>query len=276
MSNQGQKSLTTDNYKSDIQDLKNKLDCIHIGSKVIFLPEIDSTNNLAKEYAKNNAQEGLVIVADSQTKGRGRMGKSWHSPSKTGIYLSILLKPNLKHDQLSLITLLAGVSATLTINEFSHQRANLKWPNDILINNKKICGLLCEMTHKQENPIYVVIGIGLNVNQVSEQFPEDLRKTATSLKITNGSPVNRLAIIQSFLTNLDREYHSFLNKGGNSVIKKWCLNTNLFGRTVSIKHGANIIKGTAIRLDKLGRLVLLMDNGHEEAFDSGEVILYKN
>jgi BirA family transcriptional regulator, biotin operon repressor / biotin---[acetyl-CoA-carboxylase] ligase len=262
-----------DDYKSDVESLKNKLKCIHIGSNIIFLPETDSTNNLVKEYAKNNAQEGLVIVADSQTKGRGRTGKSWHSPPKTGIYLSILLKPNLKHDQLSLITLLAGVSAVLTINEFSLHRASLKWPNDILINGKKICGLLCEMIQKQEKSLYLVIGIGLNVNQTSEQFPEDLKKTATSLKITNGSPVNRFTVIKSFLTNLDREYHFFLNKGGHSVIKKWSLNTNVFGKTVSIKHGPNIIKGTAIRLDELGRLVLLMNNGHEEAFDSGEITL---
>jgi len=266
----------SNDYKSDVEGLKNKLNCTHIGSNIICMLEIDSTNNLAKEYAKKNAQEGLVIVANSQTKGRGRMGKFWHSPPKTGIYLSILLKPNLKHDQLSFITLLAGVSAILTINEFSHHRANLKWPNDILINDKKICGLLCEMIQKQENSLDVVIGIGLNVNQTIEQLPEDLKKTATSLKITNGSPVNRLTVIQSFLTNLDREYHSFLNKGGNSVIKKWCLNTNLFGKVISIKHGTNIIQGTAIRLDELGRLVLLLDNGHEEAFNSGEIILNKH
>ena len=262
-------------YESDAANVKDDLNCVHIGSDIMFLPEIDSTNNLAKEHARNNAQEGLVIIAESQTGGRGRMGRFWHSPPETGIYLSILLKPNLKPDQLSLITLLAGVSAISTINELSHQRANLKWPNDILINNKKICGLLCEMTQKQGNSLSVVIGIGINVNQTPEQFPENLKKTATSLRIVNGSPINRLTVIRSLLTTLDREYHFFLTEGGSSVVKKWSLNTDLFGKKISVKRGAVITIGTAMHLDESGRLVLRRDNGHDEAIDSGEIIRYE-
>ena len=260
-------------YESDAAIVKDHLNCVHIGSEVLFLPEIDSTNNLAKKHSKNNAQEGLVIIAESQTGGRGRMGRSWHSPPETGIYLSILLKPNLKPDHLSFITLLAGVSAISTINEISHQRANLKWPNDILINDKKVCGLLCEMTQEKGSSFSVVIGIGINVNQLPEQFPKDLKKTATSLRIVNGSPINRLTVIQSLLTTLDREYRFFLAEGGHSVIKKWKLNTDLFGKKVSVKRGSVIITGTAMNLDELGRLVLRRDNGHAEVIDSGEVTL---
>ena len=262
-------------YESDATNIKENLNCVHIGSDIVFLPEVDSTNNLAKEYANNNAQEGLVVIAESQTGGRGRMGRFWHSPPETGIYLSILLKPNLKPDHLSFITLLAGVSAISTINELSHQRANLKWPNDILIANKKVCGLLCEMTQKQGNSLSVVIGIGINVNQTPEQFPENLKKTATSLRIVNGSPINRLTVIRSLLTTLDREYHFFLTEGGSSVIKKWSLNTDLFGKKVSVKRGAVITIGTAMHLDESGRLVLRRDNGHDEAIDSGEIIRYE-
>ena len=260
-------------YKSDVANIKENLNCVQIGSEILFLPEIDSTNNLVKEYANNNAQEGLVIIAESQTGGRGRMGRFWHSPPETGIYLSILLKPNLKPDHLSFITLLAGVSAISTINEISHQPANLKWPNDILINDKKVCGLLCEMTQEKGNSFSVVIGIGINVNQLPEQFPKDLKKTATSLRIVNGSPINRLTVIQSLLTTLDREYRFLLAEGGHSVIKKWKLNTDLFGKKVSVKRGSVIITGTAMNLDELGRLVLRRDNGHAEVIDSGEVTL---
>ena len=237
-------------YEYDAANIKENLNCVQIGSEILFLPEIDSTNNLAKKHAKNNAQEGLVIIAESQTGGRGRMGRSWHSPPETGIYLSILLKPNLKPDHLSFITLLAGVSAISTINEISHQPANLKWPNDILINDKKVCGLLCEMTQEKGNSFSVVIGIGINVNQLPEQFPKDLKKTATSLRIVNGSPINRLTVIQSLLTTLDREYRFFLAEGGHSVIKKWKLNTDLFGKKVSVKRGSVIITGTAMNLDE--------------------------
>jgi len=263
----------TYDYESDAANIKDHLNSVHIGSEILFLPEIDSTNNLAKEYSKNNAQEGLVVIAESQTRGRGRMGRPWHSPPETGIYLSILLKPNLKPNHLSFITLLAGVSAISAINEISHQRASLKWPNDILINDKKVCGLLCEMIQEKGNSFSVVIGIGINVNQVSGQFPEDLEKTATSLRIVNGSPINRLTVIRSLLKTLDREYRFFLAEGGHSVIKKWTLNTDLFGKKVSVKRGSVIITGTAMKLDESGRLVLRQDNGHDEVIDSGEVTL---
>jgi BirA family biotin operon repressor/biotin-[acetyl-CoA-carboxylase] ligase len=175
--------------------------------------------------------------------------------------------------KLSIITLLAGVAAILTINEFSNQNAYLKWPNDILIDSKKVCGLLCEIKKKNRAPDGVIIGIGINVNQIPEQFPDHLKNIATSIRIVNGFPIDRLAVIQSFLTNLDCEYQTYLDEGESSVIKKWSLNTKLFGKKVSIKHGSNVTTGSAMRLDELGRLVLLMDNGHEEAFDSGEVSL---
>jgi BirA family biotin operon repressor/biotin-[acetyl-CoA-carboxylase] ligase len=132
------------------------------------------------------------------------------------------------------------------------------------------------MVQSKENSCFLVIGIGINANQLAGQFPEDLKKIATSLRIINGSPTNRLDVIQSLLKNIDREYHGFLTDGGNSVIKKWGLHSNLFGKMVSIKHGSTITTGTAMRIDSLGRLVLLLDNQHEKAFDSGEVSLHKN
>jgi len=254
-------------------NIKNNLNCAHIGSAVVFLPEVDSTNNLIKDYLKNGADEGLVTVAESQTTGRGRMGRIWHSPPETGIYLSILLKPNLEADHLPRFTLLAGVAAVLTINEFSQQRANLKWPNDILINSKKVCGLLCELIQNQGEPNGLIIGIGINVNHLPENFPEDLKNTATSLRMVNGSPLDRLTVIRSLLINMDREYQTYLTKGEHSVIRKWSLNSDLFGEKVSVKRGSVIITGTAVKLDKLGRLVLRRDNGHDEVIDSGEVTL---
>ena len=263
-------------YESDAAKLKNELRCAHIGSEVVFLPEINSTNDLIKKYLMNDVHEGLVVVAESQTGGRGRMGRVWHSPPETGIYLSALLKPNLEPGHLSFITLLAGISAALTINEFSNQHTDLKWPNDILINEKKVCGLLCEMVKKQGEPSCVIIGIGINVNQTLEQFPDDLKNIATSIRMINGLPIDRLAVIQSFLTNLDHEYQTYLAEGERSVIRKWSLNTQLFGKKVSIRHGPNVTTGLAMRLDELGRLVLLLDNGCAESFDSGELTLKKN
>ena len=137
-------------YESDAINLKKNLYCKRIGSNIIFLPEIGSTNDLIKKYLTNNISEGIVVVSETQTRGRGRQGRSWHSPPETGIYLSTLLKPDLEMSKLSIITLLAGVAAILTINEFSNQNAYLKWPNDILIDSKKVCGLLCEIKKKKQ------------------------------------------------------------------------------------------------------------------------------
>ena len=259
------------NFESDAANIKDNLNCICIGSTVMFLPEVDSTNNLVKKYLLNGADEGLVAVAESQTEGRGRLGRIWYSPPETGIYLSILLKPNLEPDHLPCFTLLAGVAAVLTINEFSQQRASLKWPNDIIINGKKVCGLLCELIQNQGESNGLIIGIGINANHLAEQFPEDLKNIATSLRIVNGLPIDRLAVIRSLLINLDREYKTYLNEGRRSVIEKWSLHTDLFGKKISIKRGATIISGIAKRLNDAGQLVLSQENGSEEAFESGEI-----
>ena len=264
----------TYNFSSDVAKIKDNLNCMRIGSVVMLLPEIDSTNNLVKKYFLNGADEGLVVIAESQTNGRGRRGRTWYSIPETGVYLSLLLKPHLKPDLLPLFTLLAGVASILTINELSPQRASLKWPNDIIISGKKVCGLLCELIQKREEPNGLIIGIGLNANHLPEQFPENLKNTATSLRIVNGLPIDRLTIIRSLLINLDREYQTYLNEGIRSVIEKWSLNTDLFGKKVSISRGPTIITGTAMHLNESGRLVLLRDDGYEETFDSGEVTLH--
>ena len=259
--------------ESDAANILENLNCAHIGSVVVFLPEIDSTNNLVKTYLANGADEGLVVVAESQTGGRGRMGRAWHSPPEVGVYLSVLLKPPIEPDHLPHFTLLAGVAAVLTVNEFSHPPASLKWPNDVLIHGKKVCGLLCELTQNQGEPSGLIIGIGFNVNHLPDQFPEDLKNTATSLRVINSCLTDRLAVIRSFLMNLDREYQIYLKEGPRPMIEKWGLNTDLFGKKVAITRGTDITTGTAMRLDELGRLVLRRDDGHEETFDSGEVTL---
>jgi len=258
-------------FESDAANIKNNLNCTRIGSVVMVLPEIDSTNNLVKKYLLNGAEEGLVVIAESQTKGRGRLGRTWYSPSKVGIYLSVLLKPQFAPDHSSIFTILAGVAAVLTINEFSHQRASLKWPNDIVISKQKVSGLLCELVQNRIEPNGLIIGIGINVNHLPEQFPENLKNSATSLRIVNGLSVDRLTIIQSFLMNLDREYQTYLTKGKQSMIEKWRLNTDLFGKKISIKRGSTIISGIAKRLNDAGQLVLSQENGSEEAFESGEI-----
>jgi len=264
--------LTYD-FETDAASIKDNLDCALIGSTVLLLPEVDSTNKLVKEYLENGAEEGLVAIAEAQTAGRGRFGRTWHSPAEKGIYLSVLLKPRLIPNHLSRLTLMAGVATVSTLNEFTRQRATLKWPNDILINGKKACGLLCEYSQAPDGTTGIIIGVGININHLPEQFPEELRGTSTSLLIENGLPVKRLSLIRSLLNHLDQEYQAYLTDGGKETLRKWTLNTDLFEKQVIITCGSNTTRGVALRLDDSGRLIVRTEGGDEKAFDSGEVTL---
>ena len=263
----------TYDFKTDATEIKDNLDCTLIGSTVLLLPEVDSTNQLVKKYFENGAEEGLVAIAETQTAGRGRFGRTWYSPAEKGIYLSVLLNPRLPPSHLSRLTLMAGVATVSALNEFIRQRATLKWPNDILINGKKACGLLCEYSQAPDGTTGIIIGVGINTNHLPEQFPEELRGTSTSLLIENGLPVKRLSLIRSLLNHLDQEYQVYLTDDGQETLQKWTLNTDLFERQVIITRGSDITRGIAMRLDDSGRLIVQTEGGGERAFDSGEVTL---
>ena len=233
-----------------------------------FLSETDSTNaEIERSLSTHPPEEGLVVIANSQTKGKGRLGRVWHSAPETGIYLSTFIRPNITPEQLPILTLMAGLATVIAVNEFIPQPTLLKWPNDLLFKGKKIAGILCEY-HSRKNPA-VIIGIGINVNQI--QFPAGLKDIATSLKLEFGKDINRTALIKSLITQLDFQYNEFQNNKVQALIDNWTRNTDLFGKTISLNKGNQTINGKAIRLDNHGRLVILNDSGKEVAFDSGEV-----
>lgn len=262
-------------FELDPERVKNNLDCNLIGSEVLLLDVVDSTNERVKELLKEGAPEGLVVIADSQTSGKGRMGRSWVSPPGLGIYLSVLLTPTLSPRQFPSLTLLAGVAAVTAINEFSHTPAMLKWPNDILLKGKKLCGILCELLPLENQRSGVVVGIGININHSATQFPKELRHSATSLKIENGAPVDRFHLVRSLLNHLDSEYEACLVAGPAPLVKKWTEHTDMFDKQISLKQGKSVIHGTAVRLDPLGNLVIRTPDGREHSFEGGEVTLGK-
>jgi len=233
-----------------------------------FLTETDSTNaEISRRLADNPLEEGLIVLADSQTGGKGRMGRTWHSAPGTGVYISTLTRPNLSPSQLPIITLMAGLAVAIAVNEFISEPARLKWPNDLLLNGKKIAGVLCEY-HSLKVPA-VIIGIGINVNHT--QFPTDLKDIATSLKLETGLNINRTKLIKSLITQIDFQYNELKNKKIENLLENWMDHTDLFGKTISLKKGNRSITGKAIRLDHLGRLIIANDSGEETAYDSGEV-----
>jgi BirA family biotin operon repressor/biotin-[acetyl-CoA-carboxylase] ligase len=248
------------------QKLKN-LEVKIIGKKIIVFEEVESTNDEIKKHLKED--EGLVIAANYQTQGRGRLGRNWHSPKGTGVYLSALVSPKIKPELFPPITLAAGLAAVLALQNFSKSPPYLKWPNDILINGKKVSGILCELCGS--DPLSVIIGIGINVNQEIEHFSEPLKKTATSLLLENGTKVDREELIISLITSLDKVYGDFLKNGPPTIVEQWTRHTDLFGKKITLVRGGIVYTGTALRLTKEGKLEIVSSEGESLFFDSGEV-----
>jgi BirA family transcriptional regulator, biotin operon repressor / biotin---[acetyl-CoA-carboxylase] ligase len=233
-----------------------------------FLPETDSTNaEISRHLSVHPSEEELVVIADCQTGGKGRSGRAWHSAPGTGIYLSMSIQPNFSPEQLPIVTLMAGLATAIAVNEFTPNPAKLKWPNDLFLNDKKIAGVLCKY-HASKFP-KVIIGIGINVNQT--QFPADIKDIATSLKLETGLETNRTTLIRQLVTQLDFQYSELKNNKVQALIDNWALYSDLFGKSININKGNQCITGKALRLDPLGRLVILNESGKEIALDSGEV-----
>jgi BirA family transcriptional regulator, biotin operon repressor / biotin---[acetyl-CoA-carboxylase] ligase len=213
--------------------------------------------------------EGIVIIADSQTHGKGRQGRSWHSEPGVGLYLSTLLKPDLPPEKLSCITLMAGVATASAIQQQTSAPVRLKWPNDILINGKKLAGILCECIPQSGNRPAIIIGIGINLNH--SHFPENIQNTATSLKLESGKTVSRTDLALSLIQNLDAEYEEFLQGKTASLIHKWTESSDMLGKTVTVYQKGKSLTGTAIGLNLHGRLILQTPDGGQHLLDSGEV-----
>ena len=217
-----------------------------------------------------NLSEGAVVIADHQTRGRGRQGRSWHSEPATGLYLSTLLKPNLPPEKLACLTLMAGVATVSAIQQQTSAPAKLKWPNDILLNGKKLAGILCECIAKSGNTPAVIVGIGINLNHTS--FPESIKDTATSLKLETGKNVDRADLILSLLQNLDSEYKEFLQGKRENLVHKWTEQSDMFGKTVTVYQKGKNQTGTALGLNPQGKLILQTPEGEQQLIDSGELL----
>jgi BirA family biotin operon repressor/biotin-[acetyl-CoA-carboxylase] ligase len=256
--------------QADLKWIQSQLKAEYIGRKIVNYDRVDSTNDIAKQLLGKSDEEGTVILADSQTQGKGRRGRTWHSEENVGIYLSTFLNPSLPQKQIAQITLVAGVALVQAINEFSQARAYLKWPNDVLLNEKKVAGILTENCRNNSHS-GIVLGIGINVNHA--HFPIPLQHIATSMAMANGDIFEKLPLITFLLNHLDQEYRSFLKEGISPTVDQWNLNSGMFGKHISLTQGTQTFSGTALKLNEVGKLVILMDNGEEVSFDSGEVTL---
>jgi BirA family biotin operon repressor/biotin-[acetyl-CoA-carboxylase] ligase len=255
------------------ETIKNRLNTLRIGSEIIVFNTIDSTNEQARQYFEKDAKEGLVLIAETQTRGRGRRGRNWLSSPGIGLYFSIILKPIVQPRRLSQLTLLAGLATTLAINEFTPKKARLKWPNDILLNGKKCCGILSETHSTLDGKTGVIVGIGINANHSLSDFPPELKAIATSLMIETENEIDRLALVSAVLGHFDKLYDAFLNDEEYIFMEQWLENSDMIGKKITVSRGNSVTCGTALGLDSDGRLLLRAENGEEMVFDSGEVSL---
>ena len=256
--------------------IKDELNCQLIGQSVVSLSETDSTNIQARRLAEDGALEGTVIIADRQSAGRGRLGRRWESPSGVNIYCSILLRPNIPVQQAPQLTFLSAVAVVETLNKVCQLTAQVKWPNDILVNGAKISGLLNEMNAETEQIHFVILGVGINLNMIEKQFPKSLNYPATSVFLETGGLVDRLLFIRTFLRCLDQYYAEFLREGFVPIRRRWENLCDIINRQVEVEQGSGSFCGTVVGLDLDGALRVQLNNGKVERVLAGDIIPVTN
>lgn len=251
-------------------EIKSLLNTSWAGCDVLYFPETDSTNTRAKRLGDEGAVHGTLVAADRQTGGKGRRGRRWESPAGSSIYMSILLRPDIPPDQAPMLTLVMAQSTAEAIRIRTGEEALIKWPNDIVINGKKVCGILTEMSTEIDYINHVVIGVGINVNQ--ETFPEEIRERAISLKTELGGSIRRSELIAAVMESFEACYKTFLKTEDLSVLKAR-YNSLLVNKDekVRVLEPRNEYEACALGINDAGELIVRMQDGQEKAVYAGEV-----
>lgn len=230
-----------------------------IGQNIHYQESVESTQKIAHQLGLENAPEGTVVIAEEQLSGRGRMQRHWHSPKSTGVWMSIILRPKLPIPKAPQLTLLTAVAVVQAIEECTGLTPEIKWPNDILINGKKVTGILTELQAEADRIHSVIIGIGINVNQQLKDFPEELRSIATSLSIEKGELLNRADLIRSLFNRLEKLYLLYLEHGFSPVKLLWESYAVSIGKMINARTLSGNIYGKATGITEDG-VLLIEDN----------------
>ncbi len=245
-----------------------------IGKNILAYRQVKSTNDIAKERAEAGAPEGTVVVAEEQTLGRGRMGRAWHSPAGKGAYVSIVLRPPFPPARAPGMSLMTALALAATLEEHTPGRVSIKWPNDVLVQSRKVAGILTELSADQSRIAYVIVGVGININQDRDEFPAEIRHLATSVRIVHGKPVNRVRLLQRFFTAFEVLYQEYTEHGLAKSIGRLRDLSSLLGMHVRLSTGKRFIEGTAVDITESGSLVLEQGETRTEV-SCGEVTVVK-
>ena len=246
-----------------------------IGQKIHYFKAVDSTNEIAKELSENGAVEGTVVIAETQRGGKGRLGRKWVSPVG-GVWLSIVLRPHIMPVDASKITLVAALAVVKTVNQFYDLDAKIKWPNDVLIQNKKLCGILTEARADIDKVDYVIVGIGVNANNDIGSLPIGVQKSATSLQEQLGREISIEEFVLRLLKEFEGVYKKFTRMEFSSILNDWKKFSDTLGNLVRVHIGDEIIDGRAVDLDQNGALVIRKEDGSLKTIIAGDCTYLKN
>ncbi len=257
-------------------DLASRLgDGCVVGREIHVFKETASTNDVVERLARDGAKEGVVVFAESQTKGRGRLGRKWHSPAGQGLYFSVLLRPKLRPVEATQLTVVAATALVRAIEAATTVRPVIKWPNDLLVGGRKIAGVLTELSAELDTIKHLILGIGLDVNQTAKDFAPEIREVATSLRIAGGESVSRPELATRILRELDRDYARICGGGFEGLADEWEARCTTIGQNVAIRIGERILKGRAESLDADGALLIRTQHGRLERIIGGDVTVEK-
>ena len=253
-------------------EIKSELQTRLIGQNIEYYNTVDSTNILAGKLAFNDCPEGTVVIAEKQETGRGRRGRKWHSPSSKGIWMSIVLRPDIMPEQAPFITIIAALSIYLSLEQKYNLKVGIKWPNDIVFDNKKLCGILTEMNAEPERVYHIIVGIGNNAYFNHNDFPSDLKNIATSIRILRGHEIQRRELITSVLSNFEALYYNaFKDEKRNELIELYKNKSITLGNNVKAIYNGETIEGKAIDITNSGELLIEKHGGKTKKILSGEV-----
>ncbi len=237
-------------------EISRNLKTRRVAREIHAFQEVTSTNDVAYKMALKGAQEGVVVIAESQTRGRGRMNRSWVSPRDKNLYLSLILRPQIPPQIIPILTYMGAVSTAEAIAKRFPLKVDLKWPNDILVGGKKLAGLLNEVKAEADRVDFVVLGFGVNLNMGEESFPRELREQATSVMRELGRSVSRVEFARCLLESIEAWYETLLRQGPDRIIEKWEAVARIQGRFLEVRSFGEIHRGVAEGLDRDGALIL--------------------
>jgi BirA family biotin operon repressor/biotin-[acetyl-CoA-carboxylase] ligase len=246
-----------------------------IGRDIRVFQQTASTNDIIEKLARDGVDEGVVVFAESQTRGRGRLGRKWLSPAGKGLWFSVLLRPNMRPHEATRMTVASATALHRAIRRQTGLAVEIKWPNDLLIAGRKVAGILTELSAEPDRIKHLVVGIGVDVNLDAADFPVDLRKVATSLKAEAGKLICRRELAAAILKELDHDYARIRSGRFAAVADEWEADCATLGRRVVIRIGERQVRGRAEALGEDGELLLRTEHGHLERVMGGDVTLEK-